>query len=437
MDDNTCDARNASVTRDEPLVSIILCVRNGLPHVRDAVESVRSLSYSNYELIVQDGASTDGTLEYLQSVAGLSAVVIVSEPDTGIGQGFNRALRRCKGAIVGSVDADNLLRKDALALVVRRFEEQPQAAVIYGACDMVDAQGTFIHSWIPPEFDLLGLMEGAVVPPFATSFFSRDRCGGDLCFDEEFRTVADFDLWLRLAHRPIVRVLDVLADVRVGEQSSTWNSANYENQSGYKIRALRKFLAGPTRDRVLEKLYERAEAGIYLWAVDSMAVIDGGEDQINRYFEKATKIDIRSERFRDVLARARPKLPVEDPTLGARLLQCGIEYLQRCQPETALIYFEYLNSVGFGDPALANWIERGKKDRWEAQTQTEVANHLQAEVNRRDRILVDKEAWWSNEVVVRDKIIDHRRREIEWMRRGWRRWVIGRPPSDLTGERRD
>jgi hypothetical protein len=102
-----------------------------------------------------------------------------------------------------------------------------------------------------------------------------------------------------------------------------------------------------------------------------------------------------------------------------------------------LIYFEYLNSVGFGDPALANWIERGKKDRWEAQTQTEVANHLQAEVNRRDRILVDKEAWWSNEVVVRDKIIDHRRREIEWMRRGWRRWVIGRPPSDLTGERRD
>src|ERR1700676_107501 len=160
--------------RHDPLVSIILCVRNGLPHVRDAVESVRSLTYPHYELIVQDGASTDGTLEYLRSVDGLPAMAIVSEPDTGIGQGFNLALRRSNGDIVGSVDADNVLRHDALDIVVRRFGEHPDAAVIYGACDMIDADRKFLHSWTPPEFDLLGLMEGAVVPPFATSFFSRE-----------------------------------------------------------------------------------------------------------------------------------------------------------------------------------------------------------------------------------------------------------------------
>src|SRR5262249_1252330 len=150
------------------------------PHVKDAVESVKSLSYSNYELVVQDGASTDGTLEYLRQINGLPACSIVSQPDTGIGQGFNRAIGRCKGDIVGSVDADNLLRKDALDIVVRRFDENPHAAVIYGACDMVDEERRFIHSWTPPEFDLLGLIEGAVVPPFATSFFSRRACGDEL-----------------------------------------------------------------------------------------------------------------------------------------------------------------------------------------------------------------------------------------------------------------
>ena len=61
-----------------------------------------------------------------------------------------------------------------------------------------------------------------------------------------------------------MRILDVLADVRVGEQSSTWNAVNYENQSGYKIRALEKLLASPAREHVLEKVRERAEAGIYL-----------------------------------------------------------------------------------------------------------------------------------------------------------------------------
>jgi glycosyltransferase involved in cell wall biosynthesis len=425
------------VMAGSPLVSIILCVRNGLPHVREAVESVRALTYRNLEVVVQDGASTDGTLEYLESITGLPAMSIVSEPDSGIGQGFNRAVRRCRGEIVGSVDADNLLRPNAVDIVVRQFAEHPHAAVIYGACDMIDGNRRFIHSWNPPEFDLLGLMEGAVVPPFATSFFSRRMCGDDLRFDEEFLTVADFELWLRLAHLPIVRIFDVLADVRVGDQSSTWNAANYDSQCGYKIRALKKLLEGPARDRVLKSLYERAEAGIYLWAVDSMAVIDGGQEQIDRYFERATKGDLRSERFRDVLTRARPRLPAGQPSLGKRLLECGIEYLRKCLPDTALTYFEFLQASGDDLPEVNEWLARGKKDRWEAQTQTEVAQHLQAEVNRRDRLLAEKEALWSNEVVIRDAIIDELRLDQEWMRRGWRRFVIGRRQRPRAGGARE
>jgi glycosyltransferase involved in cell wall biosynthesis len=425
------------MTGREPLVSIILCVRNGLPHVREAIESVRSLSYSNYELVIQDGASTDGTFEYLEKLEGFPACSIVSEPDRGIGQGFNRAIQRCRGEIVGSVDADNLLRRDALDIVVGRFEENPHAAVIYGACDMVDGDRNVIHGWIPPEFDLFGLMEGAVVPPFATSFFSRQKCGEDLRFDEEFPTVADFELWLRLAGRPVIRILDVLAEVRIGRQSSTWNSDNYDRQCEYKLRALKKCLEGPARDRMLDGLLERARAGIYLWAVDSMAVIDGGQEKIDRYFEQATKTDLRSERFRGVLERAHPKLPASDPKLGRRLLECGIEYMQKCRPQIALTYFEFLQSAGVESTELRDWLARGKKDKWEAQLQTEVADHLQAEVNRRDQILVEKEAWWSNEVVIRDRIIDDLRQEQAWMRRGWRRWVIGRPPARSTNERRD
>jgi glycosyltransferase involved in cell wall biosynthesis len=409
------------------LVSIILCVRNGMPHVRDAVESVRALTYRNIELIVQDGASDDGTLEFLRSIEGVPSMSIVSEADTGIGQGFNRAVQRCRGEIVGSVDADNLLRPDALDVVVRAFADRPDAAVVYGACAMIDGDRRFLHSWTPPEFDLLGLMDGSVVPPFATSFFARERCGRDLGFDEDFRTVADFDLWLRLSHLTIVRVLDVLADVRVGAQSSTWNAANYDDQTAFKIRALRKLLDGPDRARLLARLFERAEAGIYLWAVDSMAVIAGGQERVDRYFAKATKTDLRTDRFRDVLSRARPRLPESDPTLGTRLLQCGVEYLEQCRPETALVYFEFLKAAGFAHPDLDTWLERGRKDRWEKETQTEVAGYLQGEINRRDAIIAEKNSWWSNEVCVRDATIDELRRERDWMRSGWRRFIVRRP----------
>jgi hypothetical protein len=146
------------------------------------------------------------------------------------------------------------------------------------------------------------------------------------------------------------------------------------------------------------------------------------------------------------LKRARPHLPASDPMLARRLLECGIEYVRKSQPETALVYFEFLEKAEAkaeaqaqaqaevqaeaGVPAaeLAEWLARARKDRWDGETQTEVAGHLQAEVNRRDRLLVEKEAWWSNEVGIRDGIIDDLRRDQEWMRRGWRRFVVGRPP---------
>lgn len=417
------------MTAGSPLVSIILCVRNGMPHVRDAVESVRALTYRHFELVVQDGASTDGTVEYLSSIRDLPSLSIVSAPDTGIGEGFNRSLQRCRGGIVGSVDADNVLRADAIDVIVKRFQERPDAAVIYGACEMVDSERRRLHEWTPPEFDLLGLLDGAVVPPFATSFFSRTRCGDELYFDESFRTVADFELWLRLSHLTIVRVPEVIAEVRVGDQSSTWRAASYDGQSAYKLRAVDALFDGPRRERALAALRERARAGIYLWAVDSTAVIGGGQQQIDRYFEQATQTDLRSERFRDVLVRARPRLPTSDPSLGQRLFGCGIEYVDRCRPETALVYFEYLHTVGFEHPELAAWLQRARKDRWNAQAQTEVAQHLQGEVKKRDTILAETSAWWSNEVANRDATIADLSREREWMLRGWRRFVFRARPK--------
>jgi hypothetical protein len=106
--------------------------------------------------------------------------------------------------------------------------------------------------------------------------------------------------------------------------------------------------------------------------------------------------------------------------------------MHKCRPETALTYFQFLQTAGFEHPELREWVERGKKDKWEAQTQTEVAEHLQGEVNRRDELLAEKEAWWSNEVCIRDAIIDDLRREHEWMRSGWRRFVVRRRPAPIT-----
>lgn len=393
-----------------PLVSIMLCVRNGMPFVREAVESVRSLTYPHYELVVQDGASTDGTLEYLQGLTGFPAFSLVSEPDTGVGQAFNRALRRCRGDLVGSVDSDNRLHADALDIVVREFARHPQAAVVYGGCNMIEGDRTLIHTWLPPAFDLLGLVDGDVVPPFATSFFSRERCGDDLSFDETMPTVADFDLWLRLAHLPVVRIFDILADVRTGSQSSTRNPGMYELHSRCKIEALRRYLHGPRREDALALVGARAEAGIYLWAAESLGYIGAEQTQVDEYFAKATAGDLRSERFTRVVTAIHPGRPVDGEALEAELFECGVEFLQKNDPDRALVYFELLRSWSGGSPELDEWMAKARQKRHEALriAADDLIQECMVEVARRDRLLAEQDIHLQGEIQRRDHEIQRR-----------------------------
>ena len=79
-----------------------------MPYVREAIASLENQTYRNFEVIVQDGASRDGTANFLETLT-FTRRDVVSEPDAGIGDAFNRAFGRCAGDIVGSLDSDNLL----------------------------------------------------------------------------------------------------------------------------------------------------------------------------------------------------------------------------------------------------------------------------------------------------------------------------------------
>jgi glycosyltransferase involved in cell wall biosynthesis len=331
---------------DQPMVSLILVVRNGMPLLSQAMESIAALSYRNYELVVQDGASTDGTVEFLRTVRGIPSVSLVSEPDSGIGQAYNRAVRRCRGDVIASIDSDNLLYQNALETILGRLSEHPDAAIIYTGCDMVHGDGTFSHRWMPPAFDLLGLLDGSVVPPFGTSFFARRMCGEALAFDETLTTVADFDLWLRLSHLKIVRTFDVLGAVRMSDRSSTWNADNYTRMVMLKIAALRRFLGDTTPGSVLDQLRLRSESGIYLWALDSMAMIDAEQHHRDRFFSGTHNADLRSLRFRDAIARARPHVDPDDRAFVAALTASAEEYVLNGMPSLALPYLTLLQASG-------------------------------------------------------------------------------------------
>ena len=240
--------------------------KNGMPFVSEAVNSLQVQTRDDYELVIQDAVSTDGTAEFLSELRD-PRVTMVSEPDDGLGDAYNRAFPRCRGDIVGTLDSDNLLLPSTLEDVDALFRTHRRAAAIYGAVSMIDESGEEVRTFVPGEFDQRALMRCELVPPFSTTFFSRRRCGADLHGDETLKTGQDFELLLRLSARQIVRTTTVLGATRLSYKSMTRNPDNYELFTSEKILAVERFIAARPH---LQPERDAAVAGIYCWAAESI-----------------------------------------------------------------------------------------------------------------------------------------------------------------------
>ena len=283
---------------ERPLVSLILCVKNGMPYLPEALASIGRQTYDPFEVLAQDGESTDGSLEVLAEWAPRLRMSVESRADGGVGPAYTRAFLRSQGAIVGSIDADNLLEPEALERVVRRFAERPDAAALYGGAHILRADGKRLCTWHPEDHDFLRAMCCEMVPPFGTAYFSRRLCAHELGRERAMKTCGDYDLWLRLGHLPIVRTADVLGSTRMSDSSITCRPETYEQMCADKITALTAFLASQPPGFALECLARHAVAGIYLWAAESLLGLDGRSERVLAFCRLAARHDPGSPRLR-------------------------------------------------------------------------------------------------------------------------------------------
>jgi glycosyltransferase involved in cell wall biosynthesis len=274
--------------------------KNGMPFVPEAVASLQAQTFDDYELVIQDAASTDGTAEFLRELR-FPRMRMRSEPDDGLGDAYNRAFPRCRGEIVGTLDADNLLPPDALETVDAAFREHPTAEALYGAVRMVDATGHEVGLFVPEPLDQRAVMRCELVPPFSTSFFDRRRCGLELRGDTSLAVCQDYELWLRFSDRDVVRSTVVLGATRLSHKSMSRNPENYERFCAEKIAALERFVAGrpylrPERDA--------AVTGIYCWAAESILEIEGPGPRFESFVNRAAGVCPEDGRLQRVRARA-------------------------------------------------------------------------------------------------------------------------------------
>jgi glycosyltransferase len=221
--------------RKNPLISLILPVKNGMPHLCQTIEALRRQTYRDFELLVQDGGSTDGSLAYLQSIRDLP-LTIVAEPDHGIGQAYNRGMQRSRGDLVGFLACDEWLDDDALEKVTRWFGQNRRAAVIYGGMRLADANGNILQECLPRAFALKPVLLNEIVPPMAAAFLNRRKLGRQMYYDEVLQTCPDFDFWLRAGIRfgaeRIAAMPETILTGRADRSSMTFRAEDSINFAG-------------------------------------------------------------------------------------------------------------------------------------------------------------------------------------------------------------
>ena len=186
------------VSYEVPKVSIYMPAFNTAPYIREAVESVLSQSYTDLEVCIVDDGSTDGTIGVLeQHYSDDPRVRWKSVPHGGIGSASNAAVRMCRGQYIGQLDSDDLLKPEAVEMLLDCLE-QSDAGCAYSTYEFMDPEGNFIrkgYHW--PVFSRDKLMTGMIVHPFRM-FRKRDwmRTEG---FAEDLVNSVDYDIILKLA----------------------------------------------------------------------------------------------------------------------------------------------------------------------------------------------------------------------------------------------
>lgn len=205
----------------QPLVSVIIPTYNRAGYLREAVESVLRQTLGDWELIVVDDGSTDGSRAWLAGLTDPRVRVILSEHLGNPNAVRNLALARSRGRYLAFLDSDDWWDAEKLARQVEALAVNRDCAWSYSALRGVDDTGRDVPLSEPAPFVPQGgwvlerFVSGDVRIHTSTVMADRQLVEQVGRFDERYVITGDFDLWIRLAERsPVAPVPQALTAVR-------------------------------------------------------------------------------------------------------------------------------------------------------------------------------------------------------------------------------
>ncbi|MFZ1618019.1 MAG: glycosyltransferase family 2 protein [Flavobacteriales bacterium] len=189
------------ITTDEPLVSIIMPAYNAAPYILEAIASVQAQSWKNWELIIVNDGSTDGTADRLDQLKD-PRIKVIHQANAGVSAARNAALDKATGAFIAFLDSDDVLPPRSLEARATILQQHPEVCFADGAVLRLDAAsrqltGMFIPSFHGVPFDRLIALSSDCF--FGPSWMIRRTAATDKRFPVQMRHAEDLAYYLSMA----------------------------------------------------------------------------------------------------------------------------------------------------------------------------------------------------------------------------------------------
>ena len=197
-------------------VSVLVNVYNGEDFLSLSIESIFSQTFSDFELVIVNDGSTDGTAQILDSIDDSRLRVVVNERNRGIPFSRNVAIDAASGKYIAFLSHDDIALPERLARQVQYLDENPAIDLIGSAVEVIDGKGKVQKTIQMPESAVairwLGLME---CPMRQSSLMGRSEMVKRHRYDEHFQSYSDWDFIMRVARDSEVQNLpEVLVQYR-------------------------------------------------------------------------------------------------------------------------------------------------------------------------------------------------------------------------------
>jgi hypothetical protein len=312
-------------------ISAVMSVFNGAAYLAESVESILAQSYTDFELIIVDDASTDETGRILTSFTDPRIRVLHNQNNAGLAVSLNRGIAVASGEFIARQDADDISEPDRFARQVAFLDGHPEVALVGTAHREIDAAGREL-ALVDAHCDHVSIIWAMLFfCPFVHSavMFRRAAVLQSVgLYDPSYRYSMDFEYWRRIAARfRVANLKEPLVRLRMHDSSMTATFGSHTREGQHlRVAAMIELLPEKQVRGTAEELYGVLSALIAgpPSAYSAAQLLEGVSEVLALQSAFATRHKLRAEEAARLRADVRRHVGLTLLRYGRRELQRGL-----------------------------------------------------------------------------------------------------------------